>query len=242
MSNKIDLLLIHGFYGDSSGLKKLAKLFPKNDYNIYCPNLPPSHGLRLPKYNTKNYNTFLYDYIAKHNLKNPILIGHSMGSILASNFARLHPNLVHKKVILLAPISHKPNFFFKLLQPLIIFFPNSLNAFLTTLFLSYPKTIKNIKSNLSLSIPSAKQNHSKLGILKSASFSSSHTIFPLSTVNDFLIINGDKECLINNKKTTQQLKSYKNVTLKTIKNTGHVLIFEKPNQVFNEIISFINQD
>lgn len=234
-----NLVFVHGFFGDSAGLAPLLSFFDPKKYHIFTPDLPPSHQHYLTKYTADTYTDYLKKYLIKHQIENPILIGHSMGSIIVSAFAQKYPNLIDKKVILLAPISRRPGLFFRILQPFIVLLPVAITNFLTTVFLSYPKNIKQIKLNLKHTLPSAKTNKKRLHILKSAIFSCSTSVKDFSPTQQFLLINGDKENLVNSSDTKVIQKNLTNAILITIKNTGHLLQLEQPKQVANTINKFI---
>ena len=235
-----NLIFVHGFFGDSSGLTLLSNFFDTQKYHIFIPNLPPSHNHYLSKYDTNSYANYLKKYLVENKIDNPILIGHSMGSIIVSAFAEKYPDLIDDKIILLSPISHRPALFFRILQPLIVLFPIAFTNFCTTIFLSFPKNYKHIRSNLKRTLPSAKTNKNRLHILKSALFSCSTSVNDFRPNKQILMINGDKENLIKSSKTQALLKANKNAKLITLKKTGHLLPLERPAETAKNIINFIN--
>ena len=78
----------------------------RNEYNVLVPDIPGS-GDRAELKNKTNdgYADWLHQYIAAQKFtQKPIIIGHSMGSILTSNFIRKYPNDIDQRVIYLSPI------------------------------------------------------------------------------------------------------------------------------------------
>ena len=118
-SNNPPLLFIHGFRGNELGLKPIAEKLP--NFETFVPAIPPAEKQSLLKYDAERYADWIASYITKQKLKQPVLIGHSMGSIIAAATAAKYPQLINRKLILLAPISVKPNKFFATISPDYIF-------------------------------------------------------------------------------------------------------------------------
>ena len=130
---KQTLLFIHGFRGNHLGLEEIAKNFSsKKDYDILIPDIPPAGKNDLPEYSARHYARFIANYIKKNKLKKPILIGHSMGTIVAAAVAERYPDLINKKIIFLSPISTKPNNFLAILTPLTAILPNKIIGFISS--------------------------------------------------------------------------------------------------------------
>ena len=60
---KTNLIFIHGFRGNSSGLKEVASYFDKKKFNIYTPNIPPAGDYSMREYTPLTYAKFIADYI-----------------------------------------------------------------------------------------------------------------------------------------------------------------------------------
>lgn len=81
MKNGKTIILLHGWGRGSSPYKSLSSELEKLGYRVYVPDMPgfgeaalPTHALML-----NDYCEFLRTFINEHNIKNPILIGHSFG-------------------------------------------------------------------------------------------------------------------------------------------------------------------
>ena len=108
-TKKPDVILVHGFRGSPLGLKTIADDLHQAGFTVHLPAVPPFAGSpALEKYTPHAYADFLAHYIREHQLSRPILVGHSMGSVVVSATAKFHPELINSKLILLSPISTKP--------------------------------------------------------------------------------------------------------------------------------------
>ena len=87
---KPTLLFVHGFRGNHFGLTEIIQKFEALGYSTYCPDIPPAFNTKeetLPKltsFTAESYATWLADYILDNKLDHPVLIGHSLGSIIAA--------------------------------------------------------------------------------------------------------------------------------------------------------------
>jgi pimeloyl-ACP methyl ester carboxylesterase len=99
------IIMVHGFRGTHHGLDKIVKNLPR--FRVIVPDLP-GFGETQPykKHSVEDYVTWLEQFIAKLGLsEQPILLGHSFGSIIASHFAAVHPQTI-QKLILVNPIGY----------------------------------------------------------------------------------------------------------------------------------------
>ena len=114
---KQSIIFMHGFRGSSLGMEKVAAHFDSKKYDVYVPDIPPAGDESLPEYSPRFYARFLARYIKDNDIKNPILVGHSMGSIIAAIMAERYPDLINQKLILMSPISARTGRFFRMLTP-----------------------------------------------------------------------------------------------------------------------------
>ena len=73
------IIILHGLYGSSDNWFTIARKL-ENNYTIYLPDAR-NHG-RSPHNTVHTYEAMrddLKEFIDSHKIKNPILIGHSMG-------------------------------------------------------------------------------------------------------------------------------------------------------------------
>lgn len=107
---KPTLLFLHGFRGDHHGLRFIAEHFTA-DYEVLLPDLPPFGRSRaLPtKHDLDAYAEWLKNYINENSPDaKPIIIAHSMGTIVATYFASKYPDTIDHRLVLISPISRTP--------------------------------------------------------------------------------------------------------------------------------------
>lgn len=91
-------VILHGLFGLSDNWQTLAKYFSQK-YHVYLPDLR-NHG-RSPHSAEFGYDLMVQDlqeFIAEHQLQNPVVMGHSMGGKVAMNFALSYPEQVSKLI------------------------------------------------------------------------------------------------------------------------------------------------
>ncbi|MBQ6393950.1 alpha/beta hydrolase [Candidatus Saccharibacteria bacterium] len=238
---KPQLLLIHGFRGSHEGLIDIAVWLLDSGYECYYPDIPPVGKNKTPRtdYPPDSYAQFIADYIKDNDLDHPVLIGHSMGSIIAAATAEKYPDIINEKLILLAPISNKPPRAIASLQPLVTVLPNKLVGYLTTKFLIIPKDKKLLRETLDLTYKCSEYYTSKPDVRASAKFSADYSIADFNFDKDTLLLVGEKDRLIA-KKVTENLAKNRNFHVKFMKNTGHLLNYENPKGVAEEIEKFLS--
>lgn len=121
--HKCTIIFIHGFSSNHESHIKVFSKFKKNGYPYYSFNLP-GHGDNLTVAETEmrviNYTKLVVNFIIKNNLKNIILIGHSMGGGIAVLTNALIGNKI-KALILEDPLN-KEAFSFKMSRLKKVFF------------------------------------------------------------------------------------------------------------------------
>ena len=238
-SAKPPLLFIHGFRGAPSGLEAIAKEFP--DYDVHIPNIPPSGIEALDAYDVKHYTAFISRYIRENDLKNPVLVGHSMGSIIAAAVANRFPKLINNKIIFLAPITKKIIRPIAWLSPLIFVMPNRLASSIINRFLFVPKYNEYLyKATLEEAADGAKQYTSRVDLAKSAHFSSSHNVNIFKLHKKPLIISGEKDRIVPCKATQKYAKNV-DAELYFIPGAGHLLNYEEPKVVARLMRRFLEK-
>ena len=235
---KQPLLFIHGFRGNKLGLEELASNFPAKNYDVHLINIPPAGGKSLPEYTARHYAHFVERYIQKNKLERPILIGHSMGSIVAAAVAERYPEKIADKIVFLAPISKKPSAFFAALTPLTAILPNKLIGYITTKFLFIPNDKKLLEKTLRTTYRCGADYTSKSDIFKAARFSVSCSISDFEFKKDAAFISGEHDKLIPRAKTEQIASSLHAKTV-YIKDSGHLLNYEEPTKTATAIKDFI---
>ena len=83
------VILVHGSWGSSSMWMAYTELFSKMGWNIYAPDLR-GHGKSegsLAGVTMENYVDDIKQTVTENDIKDPIIVGHSMGSLVALMYA-----------------------------------------------------------------------------------------------------------------------------------------------------------
>lgn len=233
------LILIHGFRGAPLGLEEVAKPLREAGYSVYIPAIPPYAGApELDAYSPKSYANFIKNYIEENNLYQPILIGHSMGSVIAAATAECFPEAVSDKLFLLAPISIKPPKFFRFISPLSDYLPLNVVDYVTTRYL-YTKQpnhdsfsrIMDLTHRCSHSAPPNRS--SALAVTK---FSTNYCVADFKPKKAISIIVGDHDTLIKRSATEALAKSL-SAKITFIPSSGHLHIYEQPRNTAMAILN-----
>jgi esterase len=95
----IPIVIIHGLFGSSDNWQAIGKAL-SDEYKVYLID-QRNHG-RSPRSEDFTYEAMsedLLEFIGQHNLIRPVIIGHSMGGKTAMKFAIQHPDLLSKLII-----------------------------------------------------------------------------------------------------------------------------------------------
>ena len=255
------LLFVHGLSSNADAWSKnIADL--KADYTCVAVDLPGYGKSSLPDaaYTPSYFAEVLSKFIEKLDLKNVILIGHSMGGQASVKLATEHPELIGK-LILVAPAGLEQF--------------SEANAAMMKGFLT-PASVKNttdaqIENNYALNFYVQPEEVSKMitdrkNITKASDFEA-HCNAIVKSVSGMLddrvcddlkaiqqptlVIFGDKDMLIPNRYfnptlTTEAvgkiaLENIQHATLEFIPDAGHFVQFEKPKEVNALIQQFVDK-
>ncbi len=238
-AQKPTLILVHGFRGAPSGLENIAEDLRKAGYAVCVPAIPPFAGApELSEYTPSTYADFLADYIRQHQLKRPILIGHSMGSIIAAATASKYPRLVHRKLILMAPISSRTPKLFSLVAPLQNFVPIKFVDYVTTRYLFVPHDRKLFKQVIKQTNQCSSNHPPKRKAASAATkFSTRNSIDDFHLTQDILLLTGKKDRVVSPKKTDRLAQKLQAKTV-YLEDSGHLHNYEKPHETTAAIIEF----
>ncbi len=110
-----NIIILHGFMGLSDHWIPIAKKLA-NDYTVYVPD-QRNHGKSFwnDDFNYPALAQDLADFIKRHKIDNPTLIGHSMGGKVVMQFLLQFPGMKVKNsiVIDILPLGYPPNPEFK---------------------------------------------------------------------------------------------------------------------------------
>lgn len=94
------MIILHGLFGQSDNWNTLAKTFSEQGFRVFTVDLR-NHGLS-PHSEEWNYPVMaddLYTFILDHQIKAPILLGHSMGGKVLLFFEQQYPGIASKLII-----------------------------------------------------------------------------------------------------------------------------------------------
>lgn len=104
-------LILHGFLGMSDNWKTLGNQFSKAGYEVHLLD-QRNHG-RSPHTREMNYDVLaqdIADYCTSKDLKDILLLGHSMGGKVAMQMAGEYPDLVEKLIVVdISPGYYSPH-------------------------------------------------------------------------------------------------------------------------------------
>lgn len=105
------LVILHGLFGQSDNWNSLSKRFAESGLQVYTADLR-NHGLS-PHSDEWSYPAMaadVYELIEDLKLENVILLGHSMGGMVAMEFACEHPGKIDKLIVAdMAPKQYPPH-------------------------------------------------------------------------------------------------------------------------------------
>lgn len=93
------IIILHGLFGSSDNWLTQAKIL-STQYKVYTVD-QRNHG-QSPHDDAFDYKAMvddLLEFISDHQLKDPIILGHSMGGKAAMNFALAHPDKLSKLIV-----------------------------------------------------------------------------------------------------------------------------------------------
>jgi len=241
------LIILHGLFGQSDNWNTLAKNFSENNFEVFTIDLR-NHGLS-PQHEEWNYEIMandIYEFIQDYNIKQPILLGHSMGGKVAMTFALNYDGILDKLIVAdIAPVLY-PAHHHEVLH--------ALNA----VDFNLVKTRKEVEDILSKSISDF---GTRQFLLKNIYWENSaenkmnwrfnlkviiekyheilNEVVHSNSLVDTLFIRGEKSNYILDEHIDGISERFPNSKLVTIPNAGHWVHAEQPKLFFDEVIKFI---
>ena len=94
------LIILHGLFGASDNWASYSRRIAEDGFEVYTID-QRNHG-QSPKSPVFNYLALtddLHDFIEEHGIKDPILLGHSLGGKVAMRFTLENPQMVKRLVV-----------------------------------------------------------------------------------------------------------------------------------------------
>ena len=242
------LIILHGLFGQSDNWNTLAKKFAEQNFHVFTID-QRNHGLS-PHSDLWTYELMaddLKEFIDENNLKQPIILGHSMGGKTAMFFEWKYPGISSKIIIAdIAPRAYEPHHNDVL---------NALNAvdfaviknrkeaeaklneyisdFGTKQFLlkniywkDSEKNIMDWRFNLKVIAENIHITIIETPVFKSAA--------------NCLVIRGEKSNYIRENDLHDFNLRFSNCKMVTVSDAGHWIHAEKPQEFFDLVLLFIN--
>lgn len=239
---KPPIILVHGFRGAPIGLQAIANVLEKAGYQVFIPPIPPFGGTEsLAEYTPKTYSDYLVRFTRKNHLQSPILIGHSMGSIIVSAALYYYPRVFNDRAILLSPISTRTARPFRAVAPLSALAPVKVVDYITTKYLFVPHNRSLFRQTLAITHRcSNTQPPTKKQVMSAAKFSTSHAVGDFHPHKRLLLLAGEHDRLIP-KKQTEKLAQALQAEVTFLAGTGHLHNYEQPQETAQAILNFLNK-
>jgi esterase len=241
------LLILHGLFGQSDNWNSLAKRFSEEGFRVFTLDLR-NHGLS-PHSDNWNYEVMADDingFINEHQLKQPILMGHSMGAKTLLYFEYKYPSIASKLVLVdMAARSYTPKH-------------NAVIEALLSVNLAELKSRKDAEAILTESINDVGTRQFLLKNLYrteggteqfawrfnldviSKKYPAMNEAVPFYKSNvDTLVIKGEASDYVSEKDLQDYQSRFPNFQSENISGAGHWLHAEKPEQFFEAALAFI---
>lgn len=250
-SSKKTIILLHGFLSSSFSFRRLVP-YLINEYNVISIDLPPfgqSGKSRRYKYSYKNLAMTVIQLVEKMHLNKIILLGHSMGGQISLYIAHLRPDLIDKVVLLCSSAYLKKS------KPHLV-----LASYLpfSHLFVKRWLERSGLENNLRLvvynqSIIDEEMAEGYLApFLKDDIFSALAKLIrdregdlTADIINKIqvpcLLLWGEQDKIVPLQTGKQLQKDLNNSKLIVLKETGHLLPEERPEEVYEYIREFIGE-
>lgn len=240
------MIILHGLFGQSDNWNSLAKQFGEQGFETYIVD-QRNHGLS-PHSNDWNYKVMsddIFELINDQQLKNVILLGHSMGGKTVMQFAMDHPELLDKLIV--ADISPK-------------YYPLHHHAVLEALNAVDFNVVKTRREAETIMDRYIKDFGTKQFLLKNIYWKEDGMLawrFNLKVITEqienigeatsldkscdvpTLFIRGEKSNYILNEDVPLIQELFPRSMLETIAGSGHWVHAEKPKEFFECVINFI---
>lgn len=240
-------VILHGFLGMSDNWKTLGAKFSESGFQVHLVD-QRNHGRSFwdDNFSYELLAEDLKEYCEFHNLKDIILLGHSMGGKTAMLFATLYPELVSK--LLVADISPR---FYPIHHDAILEGLSAIDAAIVDSRGQADKVLSEYVSDLGTRQFLLKNLHWKekgvlalrmnLAVLKNEVAEIGEPLPSYANFEkDTLFLSGDRseyigvgdEAIINN--------HFSNACIVTIANAGHWLHAENPTDFYEAVMAFIS--
>lgn len=241
----IPLIILHGLFGQSDNWNTLSKNFSEHGFSVFTID-QRNHGLS-PHSGEWNYDVMaddLKEFIDEHHLKDPIILGHSMGGKTVMFFELKYPGISSKLIIADMAARSSVRHHDEVLKAL-----NAVDF----------ETIKTRKEAEAILNEYISDFGTKQFLLKNIYWKENEKMawrFNLETITNSydeilaevpqkisnvktLILRGENSNYVSDEDADDIKKRFPNSVLVTIKDAGHWIHAEKPKEFFDSVLEFI---
>ena len=239
-ARKSVVVFLHGFPGSHGGLIELADGF--TGYRLIIPDLPAcgaSEPLRT-HHSLKNYTVWLNDFLIALSVDRAIIVGHSFGARIAMQFSINHPQKV-ERLVLIAPVM-KVDSFIGRLAALYYKFGNLLPSYLQEVWsnntmyrgighaiIYKPASADRRKHLIDMDSMDATHIDGRIAVQVFDDFYKHPSIGGNKKINTkTLLIACDKDEIATLDSVEKLYKRFTNAEMKVMKNSGHLVVLERP--------------
>jgi esterase len=241
------LIILHGLFGQSDNWNTLAKRFGENGFEVFTIDLR-NHGLS-PHSENWSYSIMaedLQEFVEKHKLKNPILMGHSMGGKVAMFFALNYDHQLDKLIICdISPRAYEPHHDNVLEALMAVDFDKvatrkEVEAVLSNYIQDYG-TKQFLLKNIYWEDSSTSRMNWRFNLkVIAAQYAVINVEAPAKTSEvNTLVLRGGKSNYVTEKDKIDFERRFPNYQLITIADSGHWIHAEQPETFYKEVIRFI---
>ena len=237
-------IILHGLLGSSDNWQTLSKRFAEH-FRVFAVDLR-NHG-KSPHDALIDYLSMAADldaFIGKHQLRNPILLGHSMGGKVAMQFAGTFPERLEKLIVAdIAPKSY-PDYHTQILDALgeldlgKFSSRSEIDSALAAKISEAPLRqflLKNVTRDADgpfrwkINLPAIREHYPKI---------TENVLIKHPFDRPTLFIRGEKSDYITDADEPAIRRSFPHAEIATIRGAGHWLHAEKPDEFFRLTMDF----
>lgn len=241
------MLIIHGFLGMSDNWKTLGAQFAKLGYEVHMLDMR-NHGrsFHSSNFSYQDMTTDVWEYCQAHQLKDVILLGHSMGGKIAMFFASQYPDIVSQLIVVdIAPKHYAPHHQDVMQALNAVTFYEGMNRKevedIISQYVTDAGTVQFLMKNVHRVTPTLlgyrfnlevfnANEHAIAEELPSTATYSKNTLFIRGGNSDY-ILDSDFEAIKNH---------FPKAIIETIAGAGHWVHADKPNELLEKVSTFIN--
>lgn len=239
-------VILHGFLGMSDNWKTLGIRWAEAGYEVHLLD-QRNHGrsFHSDEFSYEAMTDDLKKYCDEHNLKEVILLGHSMGGKVAMHFAVTYPEMVSKLIVAdIGPKAYPPHHQDILKALSMLDFSKIKSRGEAEDILS--EYIKDEGTRLFLLKNLYRKNKDEFGLrvnlpILSEKIEEVGVALPENTVfkGDTLFLGGEKSGYIEPMDELLIKKHFPKATIGRISNAGHWLHAENPDEFYNNVKNFL---